>query len=270
MNKKRINLIGGGFQHAKTSTLNKESDLFEWQFNTYKNNITVYVDYSIPLILKDNNKTQKIGWMLESKSIVPNLLEFVILNLEILKQNCLFIITHHSKLVELDPSFFKWAPAYGTYIDTIEIKNKNKLISMITSKKMITENHIKRINIANKYINKIDVFGRGFNEIEKKEIGLNDYAFSIAVENDCYDGYITEKILDCFATGTIPIYDGAPNIGKYFDINGIIKYDNFALEELTYDLYNSKKEYIINNLELVKQFDILDEWIYKKYLVDYV
>lgn len=29
------------------------------------------------------------------------------------------------------------------------------------------------------------------------------------------DGYITEKIIDCFYAGTIPLYLGAPDIDKY-------------------------------------------------------
>ena len=35
--------------------------------------------------------------------------------------------------------------------------------------------------------------------------------FSVCIENDVYDTYFTEKILDCFATGTIPIYKGTKN-----------------------------------------------------------
>ena len=59
-------------------------------------------------------------------------------------------------------------------------------------------------------------------EIPNKEIGLKDYRFSFCVENDTYDTYFTEKILDCFATGTIPVYLGAPDIGNHFNMDGII------------------------------------------------
>ena len=46
--------------------------------------------------------------------------------------------------------------------------------------------------------------------------------FSIAIENASYETYFTEKLLDCFATGTIPVYYGAPDIGDYFNKDGII------------------------------------------------
>ena len=48
----------------------------------------------------------------------------------------------------------------------------------------------------------VDFYGRGFEtEIVRKEEGLCDYMFSIAIENASYETYF-EKLLDCFATGT--------------------------------------------------------------------
>lgn len=269
--RQKINLFGGDFQHAKTSTLWKESKFFDWDFNSNSNSMTVYVDRFIPLIIEDKHvKKIKFGWMLESRSIVPGLYEYVLNNIKQLKENCEFIITHHSDLVKKDPDFFKWAPAYGTYIDDIKFREKTKLISMITSNKMLTINHIKRVDFAKHNINNIDVFGRGFLEINKKEFGLEKYCFSVAIENDSYNGYITEKILDCFATATVPIYEGAPDIGDYFDKSGIISFQDFKIEYLSFDLYQAKIDSIKHNLELVKQYSILDDWIYNKYLVKYV
>ena len=94
--------------------------------------------------------------------------------------------------------------------------------------------------------------------------------FSIAIENDSYETYFTEKLLDCFATGTVPLYIGAPDIGDHFDSNGIINLTNvFDFSTLTRDLYESKKESIKNNLEKTKDLDILDDWIYKTFLKQY-
>ncbi len=45
---------------------------------------------------------------------------------------------------------------------------------------------------------------------------LQNYKFSVCYENMCdVKGYVTEKIFDCFAVGTIPIYWGASNITDY-------------------------------------------------------
>lgn len=43
------------------------------------------------------------------------------------------------------------------------------------------------------------------------------YKFVIAVENSFLDGYITEKIINPFLAGCIPIYLGAPDISKHFN-----------------------------------------------------
>lgn len=44
---------------------------------------------------------------------------------------------------------------------------------------------------------------------------VSGYKFAVCFENTVYPGYITEKIIDCFAAGVIPIYLGAPDIEKY-------------------------------------------------------
>jgi len=56
-----------------------------------------------------------------------------------------------------------------------------------------------------------------------KSQSLKYFPYSIVMENDRYPSYFTEKITDCFATGTVPIYWGAPDIGDYFDMKGIIQ-----------------------------------------------
>lgn len=41
---------------------------------------------------------------------------------------------------------------------------------------------------------------------------LSRYRFAVCFENVILRGYVTEKIFDCFYTGTVPIYWGAPEI----------------------------------------------------------
>jgi len=49
--------------------------------------------------------------------------------------------------------------------------------------------------------------------IDKKRT-ISNYKFSICFENTIYPGYMTEKIIDCFVAGVIPIYLGDPNISQ--------------------------------------------------------
>ena len=65
-------------------------------------------------------------------------------------------------------------------------------------------------------------------EIDDKLETLSRMKFSICFENFRFPGYITEKIFDCFFTGTIPIYLGAPDIEKYVPGNCFIDAAQFA------------------------------------------
>lgn len=51
---------------------------------------------------------------------------------------------------------------------------------------------------------------------------LFDTMFHVAIENVSQIGYFSEKLLDCFLTRTIPLYWGCPNVGDFFDVEGII------------------------------------------------
>lgn len=54
------------------------------------------------------------------------------------------------------------------------------------------------------------------------------YKFSIAVENSCARGYTTEKIMEAFASETVPIYWGNPDIAKEFNPKSFINGHDFA------------------------------------------
>lgn len=60
---------------------------------------------------------------------------------------------------------------------------------------------------------------------DKVEI-FGDSQFGVAIENTSHNNYFTEKIIDCFLLRTIPIYWGCSNIDKFFNIDGIIKFEN--------------------------------------------
>jgi hypothetical protein len=52
---------------------------------------------------------------------------------------------------------------------------------------------------------------------------LQEHKFSIAFENTAYPGYTTEKIVDAFLAGTIPIYWGDPTITQHFNSKAFIQ-----------------------------------------------
>jgi hypothetical protein len=121
---------------------------------------------------------------------------------------------------------------------------------------------------------KVDLYGRGFNEIPDKLTGLKDYMFSIVVENTKKDYYFTEKLIDCFRTGTIPIYWGCPSIGEFFDLNGMIIFDDIyemkpILNSINLNTYNEKIESVRNNFEKAKKYLIAEDYMFENYLSKY-
>lgn len=162
----------------------------------------------------------------------------------------------------------------------IKIWEKNKICSMITSVKSITSGHFFRHAITN-YITKnninVDIYGGNYKHLpymttkafspehsgrhisNGKINALKDYMFSITIENSKEDYMFTEKLIDCFLTGTVPIYYGCPSIGKFFNINGIIIIDNLqdlinVLPSITIDLYNKMKPYIEENYKIAQNY----------------
>ncbi|TDB37603.1 MAG: hypothetical protein D9V44_05915, partial [Actinobacteria bacterium] len=57
---------------------------------------------------------------------------------------------------------------------------------------------------------------------------LGGYRFSLCFENTAFPGYITEKIFDCLAAGTIPVYLGAPDIASYIPEDAYVDFRRFA------------------------------------------
>ena len=114
--------------------------------------------------------------------------------------------------------------------------------------KTITSAQKIRVEYANKFKDSLDLYGNGFNSIECKSQGLNQYMFSIAIENTFSEATFTEKILDCFLTGTVPIYLGASDLRSIFDTKGIIQLDSsFSISDLSPELYKSLYPHILKN-----------------------
>ena len=153
---------------------------------------------------------------------------------------------------------------------------KTKNVSIISSDKAVLESHRRRIEIAleMKKNPNVDTFGAfdGGSPVKVAE-SLTDYRFSIILENEISPYYFTEKVLNCFAAMTIPIYAGAQNIGDFFNVDGIIqinKYDsieslNNVVNECTEALYNSKIAAVKENYMKAMEMLSLDDWLYKEY-----
>ena len=266
--RKKFNLVGDTFTHLTGgnkgySVHGKESKYIEWVKEG--GDATFYLDTTINDGVNHNQSGIKYLWLLESKYIKPGLVESILTNRQLVEDSYEIIFTHDQRLLSLGDKY-KWVPAQGFWIKEPQIHKKTKMISMISSNKNMCEGHRLRLEWIDRLGDQVDLYGRGFNKIADKEEGLCDYMFSIAIENGQYETYFTEKLLDCFATGTIPVYLGAPNIGDYFNKDGII--DLSEEFDVSDDIYYSKMDAIKDNLERTKKMEILEDFIWENYFND--
>ena len=263
--KRKFNLIGNTFTHLTNgnkgySVHGKESKHIEWVSSG--GDATFYIDDTINNGINDSRSGAKYLWLLESKNIKRGLVESIIKNQKLVEDTYDTIFTHDQRLLTLGDKY-KWVPVQGFWIKDPKIYEKSKMISMISSNKRMCDGHVTRLEWVERIGEQLDLYGRGFNEISDKEEGLCDYMFSVAIENGQYETYFTEKILDCFATGTIPVYLGAPDIANHFNKDGII--DLTEEFEVSEDIYYSKIDAIQDNLERAKKMEVLEDFIWQNY-----
>lgn len=274
LNKLRINMVGGsGFINDKRciaskiicTTCGHTSKYIDWVTDGSAN-VSMHIDEMITRPV--NRSKRNFAWIYEFSVIQPGIINWAATNMRTLENNFDMIFTHDKRLLGLSPKVKLARCNSGPWIINPAIYPKSKMISMIASTKVMCQAHAYRQTIAEKYKSQIDLFGSGRDSfIETKEQGLNDYYFSIAMENSDIPDEWSEKITDCFATGTIPIFWGISNIGDFWNENGIIRLtDNFRVEDLSKDLYFSKMDFIKDNLNRVFNMPTAEDYLFEEYL----
>jgi hypothetical protein len=233
--------------------------------------ITVFTDKVLHLASHIQSAI-KVAWLIEPYDLLPEIYKTII-NFE---DNYDFIFTYEQTLLDRNPQKYKFHPCdtSGIELESHKMHKKTKLVSMIYSEKTWLFGHRLRHIIAKRLLpemnyDKIDFFGRGTDHpLELKSQGTNDYMFQIAIENAKRQNYFADKIYDCFVTGTIPIYWGAPNVGDFFDERGILAFHHpdelrEILLSLSEEKYNSMLESANNNFEEVQKYLRPDDLFYE-------
>jgi len=257
-------------------------DTLDWNWQWNPNYETFFVNFDVlnPMI----QRVSGYGILYESKGLIPDFYN----NVEHVLNNFKLLFTPNSHLVEKYPEKCKWCPGGGLWIGgsygggEVKLHEKSKMISMVSSTKEMCDLHSFRLKLARfieeKKNKKIDVT---IGSVPSDETSgwrpiyhsLHDYRFSIIMENYIDKWYFTEKIMNCFATGTVPIYVGATDIGKYFNTDGIIFLDHTdSIENLYHKIspldendYISRMDAIKENFETVKQYRCIEDYIINNY-----
>ena len=270
MEKKIFNLSDSLFAHDNYSAAGVNSKFISWDRDF--TNLVRPSFFSHEKMFKPNliHKDLSYGLIFESQSIIPLIYQ----NISHVIKDFNKVFTHSSELLNNFDNCH-WIPGGGIWIGgnygkgEIKIYEKSKICSMVSSLKNMCQLHSFRLGLLDLVrVNNVDVYGI------KNHIpiigSLKDYMFSIVVENYQDDLYFTEKLLNCFATGTIPIYLGAKNIGQKFDREGIITFNSKEelekiLPTLTKELYESKLEAVKNNFEKCLEYRCIEDYIYENH-----
>lgn len=198
------------------------------------------------------------------------------------------VYTWNDKLVD-DKKIYKYnmpVPGDGSSLPRIQYNNK-KFICMIAynkSSNSIGESYSERLKAINFFQSvvpeKFDLYGFGWSKhsiiknscykgsIQKKLPMLSQYKFNICFENNSIlEGYVSEKIFDCFRAGTIPIYLGATNISEIIPKSTFINFRDFdSYDELYQYISNITEEKYLDYIFEIDKF--LDSDAYKNFSLD--
>lgn len=244
----------------------RKSKYMDWDFSPPINDnesLIVYTDNSLNLAREKSNNN--IGWMIESPDYHERIYR------EIKNNNSLFknVLTHNKKLLDSNKKF-KFAPIGGSWLydDEFGIHNKTKNFSIIASWKRELLGHRMRHSVVSGSGGKVDVYGSGYNRIANKIVALKDYRYTFSIENCKEDYYFTEKLIDAFLSGTIPIYWGCPSIGNFFNTKGMIIFDTLLelkdkLKLCTESYYLDNMDAILDNYKRAEKYLIPEDYIYE-------
>jgi hypothetical protein len=128
---------------------------------------------------------------------------------------------------------------------TLDVPEKSDRISIVTSTKLHTEYHRKRMRFVNCLINRIpdhlDLYGRGFRSIGDKADALLANRYHLAIENGDGPHAWTEKLVDPWLCWAFPFYAGCDNVEEYFPA------DSFAYVNL--DTPETEAERMISEIQ---------------------
>lgn len=154
---------------------------------------------------------------------------------------------------------------------------KTKDVSILSSNKTSCPLHVLRIETAKKLrrLALADAYGTFDDSLEyvRAYDTVAPYRFSVVFENSVEDYCFTEKLTNCLACQTIPIYIGPPSIGEFFNIDGIIQVRPEEVDDIesilrmaTPQYYNEHLSAVLDNYSRAKEYLRWQDFMFNKYL----
>ncbi|WP_165978949.1 glycosyltransferase family 10 domain-containing protein [Antarcticimicrobium luteum] len=115
------------------------------------------------------------------------------------------------------------------YFAALPVPEKRDRISVVTSNKVFTDYHKKRVAFLDAIIDRIpehlEIFGRGYRSVDDKAEALLPCKYHLALENSHGDDTWTEKLADPLLCWALPFYSGCTNVETYFPQGSFVYVD---------------------------------------------
>lgn len=179
-------------------------------------------------------------------------------NKSILKACPNSVLFLHGNCTWMNPNYQPWKDTEGKSVMECDASKKQFKASFITSSKVQTPGHVLRQEIYERLperINDLTIFKhRSPPYLPSKKPLLDDYQFHITPQNASQDNWFDDKLSDALMAKTIPLYWGCPNVGEYFNMDGILHFRTYEelvsmLGKLTPDYYWQHYDAVQDNFE---------------------
>jgi hypothetical protein len=261
-----VNLWDNAFRHSVCSVHGKTPKRLKYvRFRAIWDGITLVTDDCLTVnVLDDIRSRVTIGWLLEPRAYKPDNYT----RAESLLPRLDMLLTHDVELIANYPEKVRFVPFGGSWIQKIGIRPKTESICQIVSAKNFLPGHVLRHQVSAL----VPSYGSGAPggriSYEERDRIIGEHQFCVVIENTRTPNLFTEKLLDCFAVGTIPIYWGCPNISDFFYSNGMLEVESLAgIEEALGGMSTTwSTGAILENLERMRQYEVTEDWIYNHIL----
>ena len=267
MERVRVNIRDKQFGHHSSCHM-ATNKYVEWVFD---NELVSKTCWFTDLCFADASSSRpgvikrKVAMINEPRAIYPQVYDWVSQN----NRHFDFVLTYDKEFLDRGENFLYY-PHSRCWINNYNNEEKTKMCSIFASPKRFTVGHAMRHEVIERFGDKMDIFGREYKSVEFKEEGMSEYRYSITIENSIQEYYWTEKIIDCFATKTIPVFWGSRSVSDHFNPAGIIFFDDVnelenIFANMSEDQYNSMLPAIEDNFNRVEEYRIPEDWMFKKY-----
>lgn len=216
-----------------------KAQIFADFHEAYEANVEIQSDKKIEIV---------IDWMIKDfiKPIPPDTIRFFVTiqceryynGLVLGNQDCFdYLLTYDTELLSLPKA--RLMVGFPAWVHINDSMDKEFSVSTVISGRVGLPGHNMRkellarreeIKIPNKiYFSTINKFDTDYSK--ELTLGYNhfckdvvmDSMFHIAIDSVNRENFFSEKLIDPLITKTVPIFWGCPNLGDFFNLDGIIK-----------------------------------------------